>query len=107
MRLLINKQRSQLASLAAVVAIAILLLNLGCTAQPAKARSSFDLPPGGTLLHGAGATFPSPLYRNWFAAYERNHPSAVIAYDAVGSGEGVRRFSKSIDRAPGQNRIGV
>jgi phosphate transport system substrate-binding protein len=49
------------------------------------------------LLKGAGATFPAPLYKQWFAAYEASHPGTVVTYDVVGSGEGVRRFiGKSI-----------
>jgi phosphate transport system substrate-binding protein len=44
------------------------------------------------LLAGAGATFPSLLYKQWFVAYQQAHPKTVITYDAVGSGEGVRRF---------------
>jgi phosphate transport system substrate-binding protein len=44
------------------------------------------------LLKGAGATFPSLLYKRWFATYEHDHPQTAISYDAVGSGEGVRRF---------------
>jgi phosphate transport system substrate-binding protein len=50
------------------------------------------VPPGGVLLRGAGATFPSVLYARWFDAYQQQHPDAVITYQAVGSGEGVRRF---------------
>lgn len=50
------------------------------------------VPPGGVLLRGAGATFPSVLYLRWFSAYQKQHPDAVITYDAVGSGEGIRRF---------------
>jgi phosphate transport system substrate-binding protein len=49
-------------------------------------------PPGGILLRGAGATFPSVLYKKWFAEYQGAHPDVAIAYDAVGSGEGVQRF---------------
>jgi len=43
-------------------------------------------------LQGAGATFPSILYKRWFAAYQSAHPKTAIVYEAVGSGEGVRRF---------------
>jgi phosphate transport system substrate-binding protein len=50
------------------------------------------VPAGGTLLQGAGATFPSILYQQWFERYQNAHPNRVIAYAAVGSGEGVRRF---------------
>jgi phosphate transport system substrate-binding protein len=49
-------------------------------------------PAGGVLLRGAGATFPSLLYKKWFAGYRDAHPDVAVAYDVVGSGEGVRRF---------------
>jgi phosphate transport system substrate-binding protein len=44
------------------------------------------------LLKGAGATFPSLLYKQWFEIYQHDHPRTAISYDPVGSGEGVRRF---------------
>jgi phosphate transport system substrate-binding protein len=50
------------------------------------------VPPGGVLLQGAGATFPSPLYEEWFRRFHHDRPMSVIAYEAVGSGEGIRRF---------------
>ena len=43
-------------------------------------------------LHGAGSTLPAPLYQRWFADYSATHPGIQIRYEAVGSGEGVRRF---------------
>jgi phosphate transport system substrate-binding protein len=57
-----------------------------------KTPEAVKVPPGGVLLKGAGATFPSPLYNRWFQAYQKTHGDTVIAYDAVGSGEGIRRF---------------
>lgn len=45
------------------------------------------------VLHGAGATFPEPAYRRWFAEYERTHSGVHFEYDAVGSGEGARRLA--------------
>jgi phosphate transport system substrate-binding protein len=50
------------------------------------------VPRNGVLLQGAGATFPAVLYEKWFNLYAAEHPSTVITYDAVGSGEGTRRF---------------
>ena len=44
---------------------------------------------GETTLDGAGATFPKPLYRKWFAQYHKAHPDVTINYQAVGSGPGV------------------
>ena len=64
---------------------------LACSRQ-SQGKASPSIPPGGVLLRGAGATFPSPLYKKWFAAYQQSHPQTVIGYDAVGSGEGIRRF---------------
>jgi phosphate transport system substrate-binding protein len=77
----------------ALILAALVLLGsfLACSAQgPAKPKP--QVPPGGMFLQGAGATFPSPLYKKWFAAYHQAHPQIVIAYDSVGSGEGMRRF---------------
>ena len=43
-------------------------------------------------LHGAGATFPAPLYKKWIEVFRQQQPDLAIAYDVVGSGEGQRRF---------------
>jgi phosphate transport system substrate-binding protein len=48
----------------------------------------------GATLKGAGATFPAPLYQKWFQSFEELRPGAHISYDAVGSGEGIRRVSE-------------
>jgi phosphate transport system substrate-binding protein len=45
-------------------------------------------------LHGAGATFPYPVYNKWFANYRNANPAVEIAYEAVGSEAGVRRLVK-------------
>lgn len=39
-------------------------------------------------LRGSGATFPEPLYRKWFASFQRLHPEVHIAYTANGSEAG-------------------
>ena len=71
-----------------------LLFACGCNNTPKvkAAAPNVEVPAGAVLLRGAGATFPSLLYKSWFEAYQKAHPDTVIAYDAVGSGEGVRRF---------------
>jgi phosphate ABC transporter phosphate-binding protein len=48
--------------------------------------------PAPTILDGAGATFPAPIYQKWFGSFERTHPEIRVRYDAVGSGEGIDRF---------------
>jgi hypothetical protein len=44
------------------------------------------------FLRGAGSTFSAALYTQWIDAYHQAHPEILISYEAVGSGEGVRRF---------------
>jgi phosphate transport system substrate-binding protein len=52
------------------------------------------------VLKGAGATFPSPLYEKWFAAYKRIHPGVLFDFQGVGSGEGQKLLlSQAVDFA--------
>ena len=44
-------------------------------------------------LKGAGSTFASLLYKKWIEAYRNAASSVSISYDAVGSGEGIARFT--------------
>jgi len=48
----------------------------------------------GTVLKGAGATFPYPVYEKWFANYRRVDPNVEIGYEAIGSEAGVRKLIK-------------
>jgi phosphate transport system substrate-binding protein len=50
-----------------------------------------DAAPSETSLRGAGSTFSAALYKQWIETYHQSHPEISINYDAVGSGEGVRR----------------
>lgn len=45
-----------------------------------------------TIVTGAGATFPFPIYSKWFDNYRRHSPTVEFKYDAVGSEAGVRRL---------------
>lgn len=50
------------------------------------------------LVTGAGATFPAPLYKRWIEVFQKQNTDISISYDAVGSGEGIRRFlSDAVD----------
>jgi phosphate transport system substrate-binding protein len=44
-------------------------------------------------LKGAGSTFASLLYKKWIEAYRNAAPAVSITYEAVGSGEGIARFT--------------
>ncbi len=71
-------------------ASAVLALLVGLAALPracaAAAASNAD-------VHGAGATFPAPVYAAWAAAYLRES-GVSIAYDAIGSGAGIERIEQ-------------
>jgi phosphate transport system substrate-binding protein len=41
-------------------------------------------------LTGSGASFPYPIYSNWFKAYSRATPGVIVDYQAKGSGAGIR-----------------
>src|SRR5215472_5067100 len=70
------------------------LLVLSCLAcgEPPK-QAAVEPPPSGVLLKGAGATFPALIFKKWFRVYREQHAAVAIAYDAVGSSEGIRRLT--------------
>ena len=87
----------------ALIFLLIASLSVGCSnANPPRVSDPSDrtdkpVPAGSTRLRGAGATFPSLLYKRWFSVYHDNHPGTYVSYDTVGSSEGIRRFvGKSI-----------
>ena len=44
-----------------------------------------------TVINGAGATFPYPMYSKWFSEYHKQKPDAQINYQSIGSGGGIRQ----------------
>jgi phosphate transport system substrate-binding protein len=44
-------------------------------------------------LIGAGASFPAPLYQNWFVELNKKVPELQVNYQSVGSGAGVEQFT--------------
>ena len=63
---------------------ALALLVTGSLAPAAAAQ---------TLINGAGATFPYPIYSKWFDAYTRVDPEARFNYQSIGSGGGIKQIS--------------
>lgn len=45
-------------------------------------------------LNGAGASFPAPLYQNWFQQLAGVAPNLQVNYQSVGSGAGVKQFTE-------------
>jgi phosphate transport system substrate-binding protein len=75
-----------------MLATGFLSVLLSACSPSNRADGTGQAPAGSLSLRGAGATFPSLLYERWFAEYRTAHPEVAVVYDAVGSGEGVRRF---------------
>jgi len=46
-----------------------------------------------TLINGAGATFPYPLYSKWFAEYAKIDKDVKFNYQSIGSGGGIKQIS--------------
>jgi phosphate transport system substrate-binding protein len=82
---------------AALVSLSFALLaasaDKACWAQSAPTANP-------VTLQGAGSTFAAPLYKKWIDEYGVSHRNVAISYDAVGSGEGVKRFlARTVDFA--------
>ena len=45
------------------------------------------------LINGAGATFPYPLYSEWFSEYAKIDPSVKFNYQSIGSGGGIKQIT--------------
>jgi phosphate ABC transporter phosphate-binding protein len=51
-----------------------------------------------TILRGAGATFPYPVYEKWITNYRLEVPAVQITYDPIGSEAGARSLlEKTVD----------
>lgn len=48
--------------------------------------------PKTVSIHGAGATFPYPLYSKWFNEFQKIDPTSEINYQSIGSGGGIRQL---------------
>jgi len=71
--------------------LGLCLATVSCSGSSAAGDVSGD-------LHGAGASFPAPLYDRWFKDYVREHPNVRVDYQSVGSGAGITQFTnKTVD----------
>ena len=60
------------------------------TGEEAAGEKIFD---SNVSLTGAGASFPAPLYQNWFVELNKKVPELQVNYQSVGSGAGVEQFT--------------
>ena len=75
-----------------LLSLAALVVALAGLCPSALGQSTLKAPAGALLIKGAGATFPSLLYEQWFRQYRKMHPQVEVHYQPVGSGRGVERF---------------
>jgi phosphate transport system substrate-binding protein len=47
-----------------------------------------------TLINGAGATFPYPIYSKWFNEYQKLHQNIQVNYQSLGSGAGIKQVTE-------------
>jgi phosphate transport system substrate-binding protein len=93
----------------AAIALAALVLAGACSsgstatptptsAGPTTAPTATPMPPGSISITGAGATFPYPLYSQWFYQYAFIDPSVKFNYQSIGSGGGIKQITaKTVD----------
>ncbi len=85
---------------AGVLVVALAVLGAACSS---KNNTGSNGNTGGTsfqgvALTGAGATFPDPIYEQWFKDFRGVESGAKINYQAIGSGGGVTQFTqKTVD----------
>jgi phosphate transport system substrate-binding protein len=69
----------------------VLMLSTAVLAGARDARSQL-------LINGAGATFPYPIYSQWFDVYAKDNPSVRFNYQSIGSGGGIKQLlNKTVD----------
>ncbi|MFZ4639139.1 MAG: phosphate ABC transporter substrate-binding protein PstS [Nodosilinea sp.] len=78
-----------------LAASVLLLAGLtACGGNTTTTSTGTTSPLGGKVaLTGAGATFPAPLYQNWFIELNKAVPDLQVNYQSVGSGAGVEQFT--------------
>lgn len=88
------RNRPSAGVVACVAILGALMAASGCTSVSENTAAA---PAGSIELHGAGSTFAAPLVERWASSYRAQHPNVAVLYDAVGSGEGIRRFLGQLD----------
>jgi phosphate transport system substrate-binding protein len=66
------------------------LVVMGLTVLPALFAT---MAMGAETINGAGATFPNPIYQQWFSEFKMAHPDVSINYQSLGSGAGINQLT--------------
>ena len=79
------------AALTAALALGLSLGGCGSGASGTTDKRAESKPGGQNVeIHGAGATFPAPLYAKWIAEYNNAQQNVKLDYQAIGSGGGIK-----------------
>jgi phosphate transport system substrate-binding protein len=70
----------------------ILLIVAACAKQEAPTEAGAGPAAKRTVVTGAGATFPYPIYSKWFSDYAKAHPDVAVNYQSIGSGGGIKQL---------------
>src|SRR5512147_2479735 len=76
-----------MAAVMRAMALAVAVFWLSAALMPAAVTAQ-------TLMNGAGATFPYPIYSKWFDEYTKVDPSVRLNYQSIGSGGGIRQITE-------------
>jgi phosphate transport system substrate-binding protein len=77
----------------------LIILCFGLSACGGSAQA-LNSTPNSSLINGAGATFPLPVYTEWIYQYKEVEPSVAINYQGTGSGGGKKGIiDRTIDFA--------
>ena len=80
-----RRGKSLLTVILVLLFMAVVFPSAGLTATSTITAETAD-------LVGAGATFPAPLYQRWVREFAGTPQAFSVFYDAVGSGDGIKRF---------------
>jgi len=68
--------------------LVVLVASIGCNGGGGAGST------GAVSLHGAGASFPNPLYQKWVSEYGNLHQNTRIDYQSIGSGGGIKQLKE-------------
>lgn len=61
-----------------------------------------------TVINGAGASFPAPVYQNWTFRYSQATPGVSVNYQSIGSGAGINQIKAgTVDFAGTDNPLSL
>jgi phosphate transport system substrate-binding protein len=78
---------------AAVGLLALAMVGAACSSNGGGGGGGGGGNFSGVPLTGAGATFPAPIYAQWFQEFQGVESGAQINYQAIGSGGGIEQFT--------------